>query len=144
MQIKTIQQLNFKVNKEDHNQLINSFKDDYILEAGTSPYKIFKCAKHFQSEMKLSKEMEMTVNLMITAIETLQFSVDYQTTAIDTVHFIIDLEQTNLIVHIQFGGGLSRILIPKFIGRKYNNIEILRRIATNLSGQHNILCRVYL
>jgi len=128
----------------DMQEVIESFREDDKRTGGLSYRGLFKYVQHSHRDIE-DDELITVIGLMNNAIEILSLSVDYSTTAVDTVHYIISQDEKRLVIYIEMvGDELSRIVIPRFIGNKFSNIEALRRISTNLSGQFNIKTRLYI
>jgi len=147
--MKKVLELNLNKNNLpiDLVNVVNSFDNvEYNKTQGKSQKGLFKYVKHFHLGNEIIDEDIVTIiHLMNEAIEVLALSVDKTTQVIDTVHYIISQDESRIIIHLQMKGDeVSHIVIPRFIGRKFSNIEALRRVSTNLSGQYNIKTRLYI
>ena len=146
MNVKKVQDLSFEVNQDDHHKLLKSFSSDYNIKMGV--IQGIKYTEHLQGEdnyILICNDVNTVVLLMIEAVKVVSLSVDKDSSVIERVHFIMDRDFNNILIHLEFKEDeISHLTIPRFIGSKYVNIDVLRRIATNLSGQYNFRIRVYI
>lgn len=145
--MKKVQELNFHKGRlpEDMKAVVDSYGSDFVeMSGGVSHKGLFKYIKH-SHEPNIDEDIIHIIHLMNEAIEVLALSVDRHTQVIDTVHYILSQDESRIVIFLQMKGDeVSHIVIPRFIGNKFSNIEALRRVATNLSGQYNIKMRLYL
>ena len=147
--MKKVNELNFhKVNlPADMKAVVDIYikKDEYAMYQGISHKGLFKYVKH-QHKIRTENEDLLTIShLMNEAIELLALSIDRDSQVVDTIHYIISEDESLVIIYLQMKDDeVSYSNMPKFIGRKFSNIEALRRLLTNLSGQYNIKTGLFL
>ena len=143
--IKRVQDLDFKINAEDQREVKDRFTNDYNIKVAVKDG--IKITEHLEEDHYCIENSEIfdMLSVLTKAIKVLSLSVDCDDSPIERVHYIISKDFKQVLVYIELKTDeISQIIIPRFLGNKFSNIEALRRISTNLSGQYGVKTRFYI
>ena len=132
---------------EDMREVVESYNSYSLTSVSQfmSDKGLFLCTKHYFTYKDRNRNIPTIIQIMNEAIEILALSIDEDTQVIDTVHYIVSEDESRIVIFLQMKDDeVSSAFFPRFIGKQFSNIEVLRRIATNLSGQYNIKIRLFL
>lgn len=136
IRVKEVKDLVFHISNDEQRAIVENFPK---YEVKLTNIRNIPVSFHTSCEQE---DLLVVSDILCGAIQMMSKSIDKEC-IIERVHFIT--AENEIVVYMEFKQDeVSKIVLPRFLGSKYSNIDALRRISTNLSGQYNIRVRLYI